>query len=282
MTFLADNAGESFTLSELSRNLEITKATVHSMVGALAQAGWIAVDHRKRYRLGPGLVAIASSEAGTRRAALAAAREPMRDLAMAYDVRVVASAAIGGDVVILAAEGHESPLGVAAEVGYRVPMVPPLGIVFLAWADPVAQQSWLAGGNGHAGQYLEVLEAVRRRGFSVTHQIDTRQRLVRALTDLATMPGRNARHMVADLLVELERAEEERAVVEIHPDDRFEEGLVTAPVFDAEENVVLALGLIGIRWPLTGAEILECGERLVDAARSVTEAINGSLPISTR
>src|ERR1039458_5209422 len=58
LNFLASHPGESFTLSELSRHLNLNMASGLSVLKALTDAGYVhRHDSHKTYSLGPALVA---------------------------------------------------------------------------------------------------------------------------------------------------------------------------------------------------------------------------------
>jgi DNA-binding IclR family transcriptional regulator len=286
MTFLADRPQESFGLTELSRRLEISKATIHSMVATLTDAGWLSRDAHKRYRLGPGLVNIAKSATNSQQLALDVAADHMRRLGGEYAARCIACAAMGDELVILAAQGPSSALGVAADVGHRVSFAAPLGAVFLAWSDPELIESWVADAGivedaGAAERFRESLRTIRRRGFALTRQLVRRELLNEVLAELSrSMPRRTARQITSTLLRELEQEEAQWIVTEIDPQEIYDASYLTAPVFDARGRIVLSLGLIfGVDVQLSGAQLTERGERLVEATQAVTEAIRGVNPV---
>ena len=59
LDFLAAHPNEPWTLSELARRLDLNKATAHSLLSALTDAGYL-VRHpiRKDYALGPALIGV--------------------------------------------------------------------------------------------------------------------------------------------------------------------------------------------------------------------------------
>ena len=62
----------------------------------------------------------------------------MEELAAHLGAQVVASSTVGDEMVLLATTGRPGPMWLAFTVGQRVPLAPPLGTVFLAWAGPDA------------------------------------------------------------------------------------------------------------------------------------------------
>ncbi len=284
MTFLAAHPGRSFSLSELARTLEMNKATAHATIGALTTAGWLARDPALRtYRLGPGLVAIAKAAAAAEQMALDVAREHMHHLSSEFGVRCVASAAMADEIVLLGVEGASEPLGIAAEPGHRVPMAPPMGAVFVAWADPPTVDRWLAevattSGPRAMERYERALALVRQRGFALGLAGHSRERIAAALSELMVgATNRRLRTTVQDLLQQLDREEEEYIVAEINRQDSYDVAILSAPVFDAGGRVVIALTLMGLG-VLTGTQVERRAHRLLGATRAITAAINGHAP----
>lgn len=266
LNFLASRPDESFSLSELSRRVGIAKPTAHAMLAALTDAGYL-LRHpgEKTYTLGPALVAVGAAAAARELDLVSYARDEMERLADELCVEVVASAAVGDEIVILARAGEPEPFGVRLDVGHRLPLVPPLGTAFVAWSRAEEIDRWLRRVGASAtpadlDRYRAALDAVRRRGY-----------LVGLDTGAAGDTARTAtRELVEDLghqeyvLLELDRAAPHRP------------SHMAAPVFGPEGSVVLALTLIGFRGQLRVDRVPEIGERLLDAARTVTKAIGGS------
>ena len=66
-----------------------------------------------------------------------------------------------------------------------MPLVPPLGSVFVAWGDSA---SWLAQAEDPERQRM-ILAAVRARGYSIALEADARRGLGDALDHLADAPA---------------------------------------------------------------------------------------------
>ncbi len=273
LDFLAAHPTQPWSLSELARRLDLNKATAHSMLTALTDAGYL-VRHpiRKDYALGPALI-------GVGRAALEQypvvdfARPEMRRLADDLGLECLASASVDGDMVILDRIGTPRPLTVSVAVGQRVPIAPPFGTAFVAWEPPDGVERWLARAatsitEPERASYAAALAAVRERGYSVTLEADTHARLGRALTD--------APDDVGALVDEL--GHEDYLLIDPVPAASYRVNHLAAPVFDADGGVTVLLALIGFRGTVTGAEVTALGERLVRAAEAVTTSVHGRMP----
>lgn len=283
MSFLAARPDEAFTLTELARELDINKATAHSIVLTLVDAGWLLRDARKQYRLGPGLIAIADVAANRHQLVLNVARDDMRALAAEFGLRCIASGLVGGEIVVLAVEGSAAPAGITIEVGLRSPLELPEGALFLAWSDEATIDKWLHT-QGFAGQELEAryrdaLAQVRRHGFALIPPMSGRQRMSELLMELSRgMQRPRARLALGELLEELERDEADLIIAEIRPTDHYEGRFIGAPVFDETGQVLIVVGLLDFGASVRGTVMLNRVRRVFEAARDITAAIDGKPP----
>lgn len=267
LNHLATHPRERFSLSELARILELNKATAHALLASLADHGLVVRDQAtKTYGLGPALIALGAAASEANPAAQLAA-EPMRELSRELDLECVASAAIADQIVILAASGSPRPLGINIQPGLRLPLVPPLGTVFVAWAEDQDIDRWLGAlgpdaDEGALKRYRAALDTVRERGYSVGLGGDEQQRLVASLQEEGRHP----------------EAGEEYALVELATETPYRLNHIGAPVFDREGRVVLALFLIGFRGEIPAREVPRYADRLLVACERVTAALGGRAP----
>ncbi|HZR14582.1 MAG TPA: helix-turn-helix domain-containing protein [Acidimicrobiia bacterium] len=276
LDFLASHPTERFGVSELARRLDASKATLHALVATLTDAGYLLrhpVD--KTYSLGPALVAVGNAAASRQIDVVDHARGEMRRLADELDVLCVASAAIGDEIVILGREGDLGPLAPDVRVGHRLPLVPPLGTVFMAWSSDAEIEAWLqrTGPSAPAdriARFRSAVAAVRDRGYSLALEADARIQIGRALG--ARDPGADASRL-ARLVEEL--GHEEYVLAELEHASSYRLSMIAAPVFGADGSVVLALTLFGFRASLDPVEIRVLADRLVEATRIVTKSVHG-------
>ncbi len=274
LDFLAEHPDDEYSLSELARRLELNKATAHSMLNALTEAGYLLRSPAdKTFALGPALVAIGNAASVRQVEIVEFARDEMRAVADELGVQCSASAVFGAEIVILARSGEAPPLAANVRVGDRLPCVPPLGTVFVAWSAPGEIDAWLRRvGPGatevELARYRRAIETVRRRGYSLGLEADARVRLGRALADHDPA--------VSALIAEL--GHEEYILLELEHSASYRLSMVAAPVFAADGSVALALTLIGFADPLGAVELTRYAERLVGAARRVTAAVHGREP----
>ncbi|MET7298369.1 helix-turn-helix domain-containing protein [Embleya sp. NPDC005575] len=282
LNFFAAHPGSAYTLSELHAALGINLASALSVLQALEDAGYL-VRHprRKTYELGPALVAL--GDAALRgNPAVDLARTHLRELADEFDTELIASVAVGDEIVILAVEGRPQLASADVRVGQRLRMVPPLGQVFHAWSTPAEVDAWLdrldERVRGTARILLPpTLAAVRERGYSITLDSPTRTRIGATLERMAEHPREAA--SLRDRLAELAAAlgEEEYELIAVDPDTVYDISTLVAPVFDAAGRVSVALTLNGLQG-VTGRRVTTHGERLASVARLVTRRSGGRAP----
>jgi len=260
MRLLAAHADEGFTITEIGRRLRLNKATFYPMVVALTEAGWLLRDPAtKTYRLGPELITL--GEAASRSLpAVPLARPAMVELATELGVTCAAFTASDG-VVTLADQVWDVRSTVQPlHVGLWAPVRAPYSAVFVAWDDD-ALHDWLGVVTPEAERrYLAAIRATRERGYVVELRMPPREPVTGTASVAALMPMDPADEP-SFLLAALDKAR------------TYAVGTIEAPVFDALRRVVISLVLVGLPGSMTGSEIDAYGQRLVAAARGVSEAL---------
>lgn len=274
LNLLAAHPGERFTLSEIARDLKLNKATLHAILWALTDEGYLVRDaDQKSYGLGPALVALGAAARSSQPAVDFAVPEME---ALAEDLRLdcVASTAIGDEIVIVARAGTPQPFGIAVLPGQRIPLIPPIGAVFVAWRDEREIDQWVGKlgdiGGDALSRFRRAVDAVRERGYSVGLEGDT-QLLLQALR-----PNRRGTVTVEEGVQGMRR--EEYALVDVDPKARYRLSHIGAPVFGPDGGVALGLFLIGFQGEVAGKDVERYAERLTAAAERVTKSIHGTRP----
>jgi DNA-binding IclR family transcriptional regulator len=276
LNYLASHPGERFSLSEIARDLGLSKATLHAILGALTETGYLVRDPaQKTYALGPTLVALGNAAVASFPAVDCALPE-MQSLTDELGLDCVASAAIGDEIVVLARTGALRPFGVNVQPGQRLPLVPPLGTVFVAWARPERVDRYLSALGptvpaARRARHREAIAAVRERGFSVGVEAG-------APPPRPARGDRRRRH--APTLEEAIRGLpiEEYALIRLEPGAAYRVNHIGAPVFGPDGEVALGLFLIGFVGAQPAERILEDAARLRAACAQVTKAIQGREP----
>lgn len=208
------------------------------------------------------------------------ARPQMEHVAAQLDAECLATTVVADQMVILAATGKPRTNLVPTRVGQRVPFVPPLGALWLAWAAPPEVDNWLARLGPLAEDtrrgYLDMLARVRRRGWSIGLGNATHSELEAALARLMTEPGRaDAERAVRRLIDQLGGEYEPE---DLPPGGDYDVRNITAPVFGRTGEPGLTLSLYTLPRTMTMADIDRYQQCLVTAADAVTEAVGGRRP----
>ena len=274
LNYLAANPGERFSLSEIARDLGLNKATLHAILGALTEVGYLSRDpEQKTYSLGPALVAIGNSALATFSAADYALPE-MQSLTDELGLHCVASTSIHDEILILTRTGTPRPFGINVQPGQRLPLAPPLGTVFVAWSDDERIETYLAKVGPAASKerlerYRRAITAVRARGYSVGLEGPPPQ---------PRAEGRRTAH--APTLEESVRGVEieEYALIDLDRASSYRLNHIGAPVFGPDGHVSLGLFLIGFLGGVPAERVPEYAQRLQTACERVTKAIHGKAP----
>jgi DNA-binding IclR family transcriptional regulator len=278
LNLLAAHPGESFRLSEIARRLNFNKATAHGMLGALADAEYLVHnDETKEFALGPAVVALGYSAVQNDARLAQLAMDELRALSEATGTQAVANVATSEDFTVIASAG-EPASGRETYVGYRGRLVPPVGMVFHAWASRGRIDAWLdrISATAHErARYDTLLAAVRERGFSISADEDVRERLesaVERLEKLSDQPSmRDELQRVIHAL-----ATEELELLEVIPDRTYQTRQISAPVFDSQGGVRLGIYLLGLE-VMSGEELLKHAALTTRAAEGLTRMVAGTL-----
>jgi DNA-binding IclR family transcriptional regulator len=284
LELLARHPDERFTLSEVARQCSLNKATAHALLTTLSERG-VLLRHpeEKRYSLGPRLVAIGEA---ARRGYTAVDFAPavLHALVQAARLagratRVVARAwQIDGDQVVCVGQAGG---GRSMHVPLRLPLIPPVGLVFMAWSDPTSVETWLAraGAVDAMAPAVEALPAVRRQGFVVMQASPEWLSLTRAPPDRPGWPAEDGAGEGAqrDLLRTVAR--QPLVVGAVDRSGVYRPAEVSAPVFDARGEVALALSVSGMAGEtVAGTELGELGRRVAAAGDGLTSSVGGHRP----
>ncbi len=239
LNFLAANAPEQFTLSDISNRLDINLASAHALLNTMEDAGYVTRHPRLRtYSLGASVVALGNAALQCH-PAIACANEEAQRLSTELELSVAVTAKAGDDIVFLGRLGEHRPRDMEAYAGQRIPLSPPVGAVFVAWGDP---EPWLAKADDRA-EMESVLDEVRRRGWAASYEPDH-------YTPLGSLDT----------------------------DASYSVVMVTAPVFGPTGTTVVALTLLGLPAALTADRITFYGQKVRDAGLVATRRSGGRAP----
>jgi DNA-binding IclR family transcriptional regulator len=282
LDLLARRPSEGLSLSELSRRLDISKATGLGITGALTRAGYLVrTEDTKTYTLGPALLGLgrAASEAFS---SLAFARPELRRLNRELGLAVSVSTLAGDKIVLLDRTGPHGELDRMLQVGQRYPYTPPSGCILAAWLSDAEIEQWLADypevSMDESLEHLRALvDTVREHGYIVERMSDLS---VGALTMLAGLDGHDIPAPAAAAIANMVSNLADRHYVSRHlrPGGRYAVTFVASPSFDAEGRPDLLLGLLVFRDDVTYDELVGYGTAVRAAAARVTSQVGGSNP----
>jgi len=161
-------------------------------------------------------------------------------------------------------------------------MIPPLGAPFMAWAPDNLLRQWLSRGAGDGSpasreRYLDLLATVRERGFAVTLRNPVQSQLGEVVANLSDSPhATGLRHRMTTLIGEL--GLEIYHLATIDPDQRYDVGMLSAPIFNVHGYAAFTLSLLGFRGLLTAGEIEGYADRIMAACLATTRKSHGRLP----
>ena len=230
-------------------------------------------DSSLRYGLGPACFVIADAARAANPAIRAAANEA-EALARRQSCCTAVAIRDRAETRVVAVFDNGPPIGFRARAGESIQLVVPFGATFVAWSDANDVQSWLGKADPPLSAdelrlYVNALEAVRSRGYSITVMTDRQPDLIDALKRLVedepTIEGLRARDEVVRLFAHSDYLTRDIDFVGtvhlVH---------VSAPVFDSDGTVGATVMLLGPTRELTAAEIRDLGQAVTAAAQKAS------------
>ncbi len=273
---LATEPSTSWSLAEIARQADLSYASAHSVASALEESGLVRRHPRTRtYTLGPALIALgAAAQRGYR--VVDDALPEMERLSEDLGLGCLASSRVGDDMVMLAVTGPPQPFGSRVQVGERVPIAPPLGLAFIAWADAATIEDYLDSSGRtltalERRQYAEALALVRERGYGVVLDSSTRHRLVEHLRASTALDDSRRHHELDEIIVEL--ALDDYALVHGDAAAEYAVTALTAPVFGPDGEIILVLTLVGFAGPVRADALPRYGARMFEATSAIQAAM---------
>lgn len=255
-------AGDHFIVVGAVRDLEVVRPTVPLLFfqggyGAFAHGSMVLGgygDMREQVRLAD--IAIPDLEA----------------LAEETGVNARAVARMGAQSVIVAISSAQNADSATSPLGVAVPLRPPFGAIFHAWADDASIDAWLASAPGDLDErrehILDDLAVIRRDGWVLTLRdeiADDVQTVLDAVSRYGQTPGldREFQRIAA------------RMIRHADPADLDEEMAgktmaMSAPVFGPDGDVAMSVSLVDIPAGSSLRFVLNARNRLLAAAGAIT------------
>jgi len=273
---LAEDPSSAWSLAEIARRADLSYASAHSVASALEESGLVRRHPRTRaYTLGPALIALgAAAQRGYR--VVDDALPEMERLSRDLGLGCLASARVGDDMLMLAVTGPPQPFGSRVQVGERVPIAPPLGLAFIAWADAATIEDYLDLSDrkltaAERRQYSEALALVRERGYGVVLDSSTRHRLAELLRASRDSDNSRRHPELDEILVEL--GLDDYALLRGGEQAEYAVTALTAPVFAPDGDVILVLTVVGFSGPLRADALPRYAARMFEATSAIQAAM---------
>jgi DNA-binding IclR family transcriptional regulator len=284
LDWVVGHTGESFTLSELSRAIGVNVPSLMSVLKSLTDAGYL-IRHPedKSFEPGPALLAVGLVTSAQHRA-FAHLADELKQLSDTVEIECFASVAVGDQTVVVAEAGRPSSYSPAIRVGFRYPLIAPIGHTFMAWSSPAEIDDWIdraAYGDYKLdrGRLKKELALVRSEGYTVIRYKNVDFRPAAALETLAERPRDRKRHDAVKAAV----AEFSSSLKIVHPKAGrpYESLNISAPVFSPQGKVLMNVVINGVP-RVDGREVLAHTERLLQMTRLLTKSGGGQFPKELR
>lgn len=255
-------AGDHLIVIGWVRDLEIERPTLPLL---FFQGGY--------GRFHPHSLAVRDTRFGVQLQLIDRLRPLMEELAERTEAQVVAAYCDGSELVLLASAGTPTdPRVASAAIGQRVPVVPPIGIWWMAFASEAQVNQWLSGLESPElrARYLEALARIRASGYSLG--LGVVQTQVGMIFDRRpgphVEPTAEEREMIGSLALDpldyVPPQDDALSLEERRPDAVS----LWAPAFTADGE--LALGLMMTGYPDHGRSPHSYAEELLRLTRAAT------------
>jgi DNA-binding IclR family transcriptional regulator len=278
LEFLARHPHDRFGLSELARQVGLSKPTCLGIVTTLADAGYLVRETtEKTYRLGPALIALGHTAQEALRVS-PAARAELGRLSETFAGTAALSGVVDDRITLLELV---APTGTppAVRVGQSYPFAPPVGLMFVLW-DERAVRDWLAKEPTIPlrtdGERLErVIAECRRTGYLVERLTPGGRRLYALMAGMSSTLPDELRALLGELVSDI--GERVYLPSEADPDARHDVSVIAAPVFDHHRRQVMVVSL-QVGQALTEPEITQRAHAVMATAGALTAQLGGTAP----
>ena len=277
LRFLGASPRSRFTLSEVARGTSISKATCSSVLSALEGHQMVHRDALLRFGLGDALLQLAEARR-LHFPAFDAARGEAARLAGTTGLSVAIIARDGEDLVILDMLGDTQPAHLHMRMGMRVPLQPPIGTIFKAWAPTKEIDEWvdrlMAEFGGERSVHLSAIATMRSRKYSLGGEHDLNLELEAALRRLdrhdSDVRALEVALVVADKIRNFQSSDGRRS-------DDLVNSLI-GPIFDNDGSVSMTLNVYGPLGTIRRSDLPNLVPVVLQASAAVTARTGGRLP----
>lgn len=266
LDLLASLPERRFSLTEIVRATGVNAASCLAILGELSQRGYLRRHaSSKTYWLGPALIA-AGQAAMIANPIVERAKIMAERLRSELGLPILLSTWVDDEIVcvfsLLGQDGRTAGL----RAGERVPLVPPVGASFIAWAPPEEAEKWIARrADAEADEVASwlrgTLAVTRERGFHVTLRRPETEDIASMLTRAAS--GDRTSDFYRQIAAYVEALDIEVAQPDmLNVDAMFDTLLIASPIIDSDTSAIYNLCVGGFTQPLAAATIADIGRRL--------------------
>ena len=256
LNLVVQHPTRAFTLTDLVRSLQLSRATCHAVLVTLVEAGYLYRLANKSYVIGPALIA-AGRIAREHFSPLELAREEMRGLSDKYRVMCSAFAVEGDEIELRDLVGGTSHMRWLTQVGHRSPLNSRWNGLIYAWDSDETIRRWFAmidlDPASETGKQL-FAKLLRARGDGYYFALQKEGWTVEKVGDLSFKD----RQLYIDYLTS-----------DLDDDNLYSVSFMMAPVRN-EKGTTMVIGMSAPQRPLSGVQIREMGETLAAACGRVS------------
>jgi len=281
------NPTQAFGLTEMTRRLNLNKATCHAILTTMANYGFL-VQHpkTKAYRLGPSIIA-AGNAAFAQFPVLEYARPELESLQSDLNIGFGVTGRSKLHQVLLALYGHATPLIDSFQLGLRLPNTAPVAACFTSFCPARELEAWLSRAHEARGAYDEKLDqklrvaaiGIRARGYEVTLKTRAEATLMAELKRIHEAWSLSALEAAANQF-QLDLCDEFYHLDRIDPKASYDVSTISVPVFVYKEVPVMCFVGGSIHKPISGAQIEDIASRMKESADRVTRLAAGQETVS--
>ncbi len=268
MQLLGSQPARAFSLAEITRELNISRATGHAILATLATHHWVVRDAAATYSCGPGIASLAKP-AGNRMF-----HGILQELSECSATQVFLARREATNIVVVDSAG-QSPSGMRIDRGLRMPLVAPFGRDYIAWSPAPAQRAWLEGigkpSVALSRRITAVLSEIRERGYAIERlsreyvQVYTALRALGPDGEPDAITSRLARAFADLTVIDFLSAE-------LAENSAHRIATISAPITDEDGVVAMTISVAPFA-DVAAATVERLGEQLRAAARRIEAVI---------
>jgi DNA-binding IclR family transcriptional regulator len=276
LELLASDEDAAHTVSTVSKRLGLNRATCAAILTTLAAAGWADRLTNGQYLLGAEMAPVADAVLD-RLPVLRHARHELASLVDDLGYPCTLTRADRAHLTVVARHGDRGRLPPGVTVGSRFPLEPPYGAVIMAWRPEAERNAWLAaapGGPSEAEHLRQFIDTIEDRGYGVWRLDESNRTVFEAMLCLvSTLGAQSQRPDVRKQVTRVLGALGHHGYTAGELDaSTLAVTYVVAPVFDREGIPRYEIELAVLDPAVTHERLEHIGDRLLVAARRLTDA----------